>query len=372
MKKLLLFIAISFCFSNIILAQFSDCDKAILLCQKNALMVKELNGAGERSDELTYLSCGGELSEKNSVWLKFKAVKSGTFNFVIYPLQTNDDIDFVVFKIYDETNSCTKRKEIRCMAAGDSKTGDTKQDNRCLGVTGLSNNAVDLRETAGCDNLKDNFLSTMQIEQGETYAIAVNNYSSTNGFLIEFGGTVEFGGVPSYAAVQSDEPAEINNKLFSFDYEDKNASQEEIHDNIVAGLNFKGLHIETMIKDIEPLKISHKTAASISCINSPIKIANTNSIPIQVAGIIEGEFSVSNPFPVPTKDEVNIYLSSDAYQIIRFETIDLLGRTVDTKIEFVNKGTQKISINSTQLLSGTYFLHIFAQNKHLVKKIIKT
>jgi hypothetical protein len=370
MKKLLIASIFSLAFYNV-QAQYADCDNAIFLCSKERVLVKSLKGAGTNKDELSMLSCSEKLNEVNSAWMKFQVIKGGSLDFTIFPLQQNDDIDFVIFRIYDEGNTCISRRELRCMASGINKGESNEINQNCLGMTGLSSNSNDIRESAGCDKLKDNFLSTLQLNKGETYSIAINNYSSEKGFLIEFNGTAEFGALPNYAVVNSSEIMEADNNLLSFKYNTENAAQEEIQDNLAAGLQLKGLPIESMVKDIEPLKISNKKMASISCSSQPSKSKNTLAIPLQLSGKANDEIILGDPFPTPTQDEVNIFVNSRKSALTRVEITDLYGRVIQSNIEYLDKGSQKLSYNISNFTIGTYFIYFYCDNFQATKKIVK-
>lgn len=64
----------------------------------------------------------------------------------------------------------------------------------CLGPTGLRAGDPDISEDAGCQDAGDDaWLAPLDMIQGETYALVVNNFSQTgNGFAVDFGGTGEF------------------------------------------------------------------------------------------------------------------------------------------------------------------------------------
>jgi len=64
----------------------------------------------------------------------------------------------------------------------------------CLGPTGMRNGDPDISEDAGCSEPGDDaWLRPLDMIQGETYALVVNNFSATgNGFSVEFGGSGEF------------------------------------------------------------------------------------------------------------------------------------------------------------------------------------
>lgn len=194
MKKVLLSLITMIAYGSII-AQIShsDCGTAFMVCSHDAIAIEELPGAGN-IQELNNINCSNlNANETNSVWFKWKIETAGDLGFTILPVDENSDIDFVLYRMTDALNNCEAKEEIRCMASGENrgtKIG-TSQYN-CLGATGLSYISEDLSEKAGCSSEDDNFLSTINTLDGESYALVVNNYYSTKGFIIEFTGAATF------------------------------------------------------------------------------------------------------------------------------------------------------------------------------------
>jgi hypothetical protein len=74
-----------------------------------------------------------------------------------------------------------------------------------MGPTGLKDGSTDIEEDAGCNTPgKDNFLKPLDMVAGKSYALVINNFSSTNnGFAINFGGTGTFLVTdPCYVAIE--------------------------------------------------------------------------------------------------------------------------------------------------------------------------
>lgn len=170
----------------------SDCATAAILCDKSPFVVQSVTGAGSDPDEAANSCLGGlgSNSESNSTWFKWTCATSGTLTFTLTPNVPSDDLDFVVYELQGSVTSCTKT-ELRCMAAGDFAFPSP-----CMGPTGLSLSSTDLTETAGCQEPnKDNFVKYIDMVAGRSYALLVNNFSSSgNGFGISFGGTGTFQG----------------------------------------------------------------------------------------------------------------------------------------------------------------------------------
>ncbi|MCB0648205.1 MAG: hypothetical protein KDC49_16160 [Saprospiraceae bacterium] len=112
-------------------------------------------------------------------------IKGGTLSFDFIPVDANDDIDFIVYKL-DGTNA----SPIRCMASGKSLD---LQGAECSGPTGLAEFATDLIEYEGCEEGSDNYLRHLDVEVGEEYLILVTNYKSGNPCAFHLYGTAKFG-----------------------------------------------------------------------------------------------------------------------------------------------------------------------------------
>lgn len=178
-----------------------DCPTAIVLCDKSSFNVQAVLGAGNIPTELDDVPCfGGNFAESSSTWYVFTAANSGTLEFTLTPNFAWDDLDFVVFSLPNGIGDCTNKVVERCMAAG-----DFNPDSPCMGPTGLNDTSTDISHSAGCvDILDDNFLKFLEVQEGNTYALAVNNFTSSNhGFQVDWGGTVEFAGPE--AAIATDQ-----------------------------------------------------------------------------------------------------------------------------------------------------------------------
>ncbi|PIE50400.1 MAG: chromophore lyase [Flavobacteriales bacterium] len=169
MKKIILLLTIML--SVFSYAQ-SDCDEnALSVCGDSPISYTP-TGNGDVEEDL-----GGCLStdEHFSVWYSFAVEESGTLTFVIDP-NANDDYDWAV---YGPNVTCANLGEpIRCSyAAG----GDD---------TGLNMTATDVTEGAGGDR----WLKYLDVQEGETYYLIVDNFStSDDGFVLTWGGTATLG-----------------------------------------------------------------------------------------------------------------------------------------------------------------------------------
>jgi SprB repeat/CHU_C Type IX secretion signal domain len=172
----------------------SDCPDASILCDKSAFVVQKVTGAGTNNLEMEDAQCffngSPGIKESNSTWFVWTCSKSGTLTFSLSPLNLPDDIDFVIYRLPNGIGNCNNKQILRCMASGEGPPYPSP----CLGPTGLRVGDTDVSEDAGCQEAGDDaWLAPLDMIQGETYALVVNNFSQTgNGFAVEFGGTGEF------------------------------------------------------------------------------------------------------------------------------------------------------------------------------------
>ena len=164
----------------------ADCGGAAFLCNDNPVSVGSLSGGGLNNDEpepSTCLENVGSADEGNSSWYYWTAGTSGLFAFDIIPVNPLDDIDFLLYQL-SSTNPCGGRTAIRCNASS------------CLnsnGSTGLNYTDTDVIEDVNCDPGENSYCSAINMVAGTSYALLVNNFSSSTGFTINFN-TIASGG----------------------------------------------------------------------------------------------------------------------------------------------------------------------------------
>lgn len=184
----------------------SDCPEAAILCDKSSFVVQNVTGAGNDISELTDALCFSNGApgnfESNSTWFVWTCSQSGTLEFTLTPLNISDDLDFALYRLPNGIGNCQGKILERCMASGDNSFPSP-----CMGPTGLRAGDPDISEDAGCQNAGDDaWLAPFPMVAGQSYALCVNNFTSTgNGFLIDFGGTGLFLGPE--AAFTTDPPA---------------------------------------------------------------------------------------------------------------------------------------------------------------------
>ncbi len=121
--------------------------------------------------------------ESQSVWLKLVIDTPGDLEFVLRPNNGTDDYDWAVYGPDVPCN--TLGNAIRCSSTMFLGNGST----------GLGNGAVDTTEGPGTG---DAFLAPLSVNNGETYYLFINNWSSSSsGFQLDFGGTATFNPSPT-------------------------------------------------------------------------------------------------------------------------------------------------------------------------------
>lgn len=172
----------------------SDCPEASILCDKSPFVVQSVTGAGQNNLEMEDATCfqngSPGILESNSTWFVWTCAQSGTLDFTLTPTNPADDLDFVVYRLPNGIGDCSGKQVVRCMASGEFNDPNSP----CMGPTGLRPGDPDISEDAGCNEANDDaWLKSLDMVAGETYALAINNFTSTgNGFAIEFGGNGQF------------------------------------------------------------------------------------------------------------------------------------------------------------------------------------
>jgi gliding motility-associated-like protein len=157
----------------------ADCGGAAYLCSNNPVSVGVLSGGGQDTDEPESSSCmevpGAD--EGNSSWFTFTCGTAGVLTFDIIPVNQNDDIDFMVFQL-SGTNPCDPRTVIRCNASAFLNPN---------GAVGLNSTDTDISEMPGFNPGNNSYCQSVNMTVGTSYAILVNNFSTSGGFTLSFG-----------------------------------------------------------------------------------------------------------------------------------------------------------------------------------------
>ncbi|MBL7774461.1 MAG: T9SS type A sorting domain-containing protein, partial [Saprospiraceae bacterium] len=170
-----------------------DCAHATILCNKEAVVVSALENPGQQGAKASAETCQGEtFPTTNFTWFKWTVESAGTLEFTLLPLNEHDDLDFVLYRLPGGLERCAGKTAERCMLAGEMLGADTPDEQACTGATGLLATAAGTTGTSGCAGGSGNFLAALEVEAGVSYALVVNNFRATGGFLLEFGGSCRF------------------------------------------------------------------------------------------------------------------------------------------------------------------------------------
>jgi Secretion system C-terminal sorting domain len=193
-------------------SQNGDCIRAISICKKDSLIITFSMGSIKNEVTTTNTACfgvnGGQFYdvESQSVWIKWQVLQSGTFTFSIAPNNVDEDVDFAVYKITDD--SCNTKTWVRCMASGTTGGGCS-----LIGATGLREGETDISEGPGCSPTQNNFLSPLAMQAGERYALFINDFTAGGSkAVVKFGGTATL--ACNTTAVSSEKNEEIISPLF--------------------------------------------------------------------------------------------------------------------------------------------------------------
>ncbi len=174
-----------------------DCITGSVLCDKSPFSVEALTGTGLDNDEAAG-SCLGEIgsSEQQSTWFKWTAATAGSLTFSISPNNPTDDLDFALYELPNGIDDCSGKILLRCNATA---TG-------CATVTGIDLTSTDDTENFNCDPGEDGFVRFIDMVEGASYGLIINNFSTSGqGFAIEWGGEGTFLGPEADFLITPDE-----------------------------------------------------------------------------------------------------------------------------------------------------------------------
>ena len=168
-----------------------DCEPGVILCDKEPFTVAQLSGVGNDPNEINDNVCDGgtcpNFAESGSTWYKWTCDQSGPLAFTLTPQNPADDLDFIVYELPNGIDDCSGKVALRCMASGENVGEPLSDWFPCTGATGLSLADPDEFESCGCQAGDNNFASAIDMVEGRSYALVINNFSqSGSGFTIEF------------------------------------------------------------------------------------------------------------------------------------------------------------------------------------------
>lgn len=190
-------------------SEYVECSTARFLCDKDPLFIPYLSSKVNVRNVPAGTCFPPDFTETNIIWLKWKIEKPGDLSFTILPIVDSDDIDFVLYRLSSFEN-CTDKEAVRCIASGPNLGEDTPQRLLCTGATGLRAEAMKQEQPSGCPDNSDNFLRPVQTRPGEFYALVINNFRSSKGIQIEWGGSATFEKAPGICSPRSDDSNTAN------------------------------------------------------------------------------------------------------------------------------------------------------------------
>ncbi|TKC56597.1 PKD domain-containing protein [Pedobacter hiemivivus] len=197
-----------------------DCSTASILCSKETFSEMNITGAGNNNRESEGTCLG---VESNTAWYKWTASNDGTLTFSITPTSVTDDIDWVLYDLgpNGDCSKVTAANAIRCAS------GNGINCTPSYYITGLNLTSTDLSEQSGCPPGQDGWLKYVDMIQGHTYALLINNFSNgNNGFTLEFGGVGAFEGPKTEIDIIKNNLCEID-QSYSFSAAHDNTSTLE-------------------------------------------------------------------------------------------------------------------------------------------------
>lgn len=188
----------------------SDCETAVILCDKSPFTVANLDNVGDDPNEGDDSCIGGE---RASSWYKWVCDVPGTLTMELVPanlgiVEQVDDLDFVIYEMLDGIDNCNTLLQVRCMGSGANTTNGVVDPVAtwplCNRATGMREGETDRVEVGGCQDNSNNYIRPLDMQAGRAYAMLINNFSTSGlGFSIEFGGTGTFLGPDIDVAVEA-------------------------------------------------------------------------------------------------------------------------------------------------------------------------
>ncbi len=162
-----------------------DCSAAAILCDASGFS-QGTSSAGLGAQEVTTAnSCWGSGGERQSKWFKFTIGCSGILEFIVTPNTNSNDYDWGLWDVTSDLTCGSKGNTIACNWSG------------CPGATGLSScpasetgaNNTNGNGPGGCGGTYQAVNAPINVTAGNTYALLVDNFTTSNaGFSLAFGG----------------------------------------------------------------------------------------------------------------------------------------------------------------------------------------
>lgn len=167
----------------------NDCIDAIIICGNANLSNLETNGFGIQ--EIGLNACSSQ--ENNTIWLKIQIRTGGTFGFILTPESSDLTVDFDFWVFGPNVNCRNIGNSIRCSTTNPLNAGLN------YNTTGMNNIENDVSEGPGEDGSA--FVKWMDVNNNDTYYIAIDRPVGESNFSIVWTGTATFYDAPIAEAV---------------------------------------------------------------------------------------------------------------------------------------------------------------------------
>ena len=184
MKKITLIVTLLFLITSAKSFSQNDCVDAIVICGDANL--SNLGTTGFGVQEIFANACSSQ--ENNSLWLKIKIRTGGTFGFMLTPQSADLVVDYD-FWIFGPNVDCSNiGTAIRCSTTNPLNAGIN------YNTTGMNNTETDTSEGPGADG--NAFINWMNVNDNDTYYIAIDRPVGESNFAIAWTGTATFYEIP--------------------------------------------------------------------------------------------------------------------------------------------------------------------------------
>ena len=340
----------------------SDCKNFTALCSGVAVPGNSV-GPGIMAEGCTGSACpaGGE---NHTNWYKIQISSTGTLDITLTPSTATDDYDFAIFGPNAACNNLGA--PIRCTDSG------------VQGVTGTNGTAGDFTE----DVTGDSFLQTLNVVAGQTYLIAVDEWSPNagSGYTMTFGGTAgldcvvlpvelsEFNAeyVPDHDVVDITWATESERDNDYFVVE-KSLDGNTFHE--LAKVN--GVGNSTMETKYYAVDNNPQVGVNYYRLKQVDVNGEFNYSPLKSVNLLDDAYDIISVSPNPTNNETTISFNCYNKEEATLKLYDSKGNLFETAIIDCTPGGNQVKIDLSSKPDGVYFVTITTNNKAYNTKLLK-
>ncbi|HZV70541.1 MAG TPA: T9SS type A sorting domain-containing protein [Saprospiraceae bacterium] len=169
--------------------QNQTCLSGYVLCDNQPVTVNYMQPG--KIESVTEMPCFPNKLYFNEITFYWKMKDPYLLELDLIPLDAKDDIDFILYKLEESNLDCSNWESKRCMAEGPNLVNESEWY-PCAGITGLSTHGKSSQTLFGCQLPSTNYLSSISSEEGDLYALRVMNFTSYNGFILNFNKELNF------------------------------------------------------------------------------------------------------------------------------------------------------------------------------------